>query len=57
MIKLSGFADEISPDLSVQLDTLDSLGIKYLELRGVWNKNVLALTDKELTAKCSLGIG
>jgi sugar phosphate isomerase/epimerase len=49
MVKLSGFADEISPDLQVQLDTLDSLGIKYLELRGVWGKNVLALTDEELT--------
>jgi len=48
MVKLSGFADEISPDLQVQLDTLDSLGIKYLELRGVWGKNVLALTDEEL---------
>jgi 3-dehydroshikimate dehydratase len=49
MVKLSGFADEISPDLKVQLNTLDSLGIKYLELRGVWGKNVLDLTDKELT--------
>jgi sugar phosphate isomerase/epimerase len=28
---------------------LDSLGIKYLELRAVWDKNVLELTDKELT--------
>jgi 3-dehydroshikimate dehydratase len=48
MVKLSGFADEISPDLKVQLDTLDSLGIKYLELRAVWGKNVLDLTDQEL---------
>lgn len=48
MVKLSGFADEISPELDVQLDTLDSLGIKFLELRGVWDKNVLALSDEEL---------
>lgn len=47
MIKLSGFADEISPDLGSQLDTLESLGIKYLELRGVWDRNILDLTDKE----------
>lgn len=44
---LSGFADEISPDLDEQLDTLASLGISYLELRGVWNRNVLSLTDAE----------
>jgi sugar phosphate isomerase/epimerase len=56
MVKLSGFADEISPDLEVQLDTLDSLGIKYLELRGVWGKNVLALSKDELAkVKAELG--
>lgn len=48
MVKLSGFADEISPDLAVQLDTLEDLQIQYLELRGVWGKNVLQLTDDEL---------
>jgi sugar phosphate isomerase/epimerase len=48
MVKLSGFADEISPELQVQLDTLDSLGIRFLELRGVWGKNVLDLSDQEL---------
>ncbi|MBN1934782.1 MAG: sugar phosphate isomerase/epimerase [Anaerolineae bacterium] len=48
MVKLSGFADEISPELDVQLDTLDSLGIRFLELRGVWGKNILALSDDEL---------
>lgn len=61
MVKLSGFADEISPELDVQLDTLDALGIKFLELRGVWGKNVLALSDEELeTIKAALrrrGIG
>lgn len=48
MFTLSGFADEISPDLTVQLDTLTQLQVRYLELRGVWNKNVLALDDDEL---------
>jgi sugar phosphate isomerase/epimerase len=48
MIKLSGFADEISLDLQAQLDTLESLDLKYLEFRGVWGKNVLDLTDDEL---------
>jgi sugar phosphate isomerase/epimerase len=45
---LSGFADEISPDLDAQLETLASEGIRHLELRGVWGKNVLSLSDGEL---------
>jgi sugar phosphate isomerase/epimerase len=48
MVKLSGFADEISQDLDVQLDTLQELGIKYFEFRGVWGKNVLGLDKDEL---------
>ncbi len=48
MITLSGFADEISQDLTEQLDTLDHLSIRFLELRGVWSKNVLDLNDEEL---------
>lgn len=47
MFKLTGFADEISDDLSVQLDVLLELGLHHLELRGVWGKNVLALTQAE----------
>jgi sugar phosphate isomerase/epimerase len=48
MFVLSGFADEIAPDLTVQLDVLEQLGIRYLELRGVWDKNVLSLSDDEV---------
>lgn len=48
MITLTGFADEISADLNEQLDCLSSESIRYLEFRGVWNKNVLDLTDEEL---------
>jgi 3-dehydroshikimate dehydratase len=48
MVTLSGFADEISQDLDEQLGTLESLGIRHLELRGVWGKNVLGLSDEEL---------
>jgi sugar phosphate isomerase/epimerase len=48
MVKLSGFADEISQDLGEQLATLDALGIRYLEFRGVWGKNVLDLSQNEL---------
>src|SRR5262245_44467871 len=48
MWTLTGFADEIAPELDVQLDLLDQEAIRYLELRSVWNKNVLDLTDSEL---------
>ena len=44
---LTGFADEISPDLEEQLDTLAAEDIHYVELRGVNNKNVLDFTDEE----------
>lgn len=47
MITLTGFADEISSDLEEQLDVLESENIRYLELRGVWGKNVLNLTEEE----------
>lgn len=47
-VLLSGFADEISPDLEEQLDTLATEGIKHIEFRGVWNKGVMTLTDNEL---------
>ncbi|MEN6480163.1 MAG: TIM barrel protein [Anaerolineales bacterium] len=48
MFTLSGFADEISDQLDVQLEVLGQLDIRYLELRGVWGKNVLDLDDVEL---------
>lgn len=44
---LSGFGDEISPDLIEQLTVLNQNGIRHLELRGVWDKSVIALTGKE----------
>lgn len=47
MIQLSGFADEISPDLGLQIETLQSEDMKYLELRGAWDTNVLDFTDAQ----------
>lgn len=61
MIALTGFADEIAPDLGAQIETLRSEGMKYLELRGIWGANVLDLTkDQRKEAKARLadaGIG
>ncbi len=48
MWRLSAFGDEIDPDLDRQLDVLAAESIGLLDLRGVWGKNVLALTDDEL---------
>lgn len=45
---LSGFGDEISSDLEQQLDALKGMDIRHLELRGVWGKNVVDLTDAEV---------
>jgi sugar phosphate isomerase/epimerase len=47
---LSGFADEISPDLQSQCQTLNGLGIEYIEFRSAWDKNVLDLDDDQLDA-------
>jgi len=47
MIQLSGFADEIGPDLGLQIETLTSENMTFLELRGVWDTNVLDLTDEQ----------
>src|SRR5919108_368942 len=58
MIRLSAFADEISPDLNEQIAVLRSENIHYLDLRGVWGTNVLDLTDQQVaTIKQALASG
>jgi sugar phosphate isomerase/epimerase len=47
---LTGFADEISPEPGVQLETLAAESIGYLELRSAWSTNVASLTDAELAS-------
>ena len=49
MIRLSAFADEISADLNEQIEVLRSEHIDFIDLRGVWNTNVLDLTDQQVT--------
>lgn len=48
MWTLSGFADEISPDLDEQVALLQRLGLRYLELRSAWDVNVLDLDGEQL---------
>ncbi|MEQ3551675.1 sugar phosphate isomerase/epimerase family protein [Pseudonocardia nematodicida] len=55
MWTLSGFADEISPDLDEQTALVAKLGLSHLEFRSAWGTNVLDLDDEQLTrAKATL---
>lgn len=47
MLKLAAFADEISPELDEQISVCKANGVGHIELRGVYNKNVLDF-DKPL---------
>ena len=49
MLKFSAFADEVSRELDVQIAELQKNGVANIELRGVWGKNVMTLTDAEAT--------
>jgi sugar phosphate isomerase/epimerase len=46
--KISAFADEISEDPLAQVRTLQSVGIRYVELRGAWGINVLKLSGPQV---------
>lgn len=45
---LTGFADEIAPDLETQLDVLEDLGIDHLDLRNVDEMNVLEFDEAKV---------
>jgi 3-dehydroshikimate dehydratase len=49
MIRLSAFADEISPDLDEQVAVLLSEDIHFLDLRSAWDTNVLDLSNEQVT--------
>ncbi|MDK1032638.1 MAG: sugar phosphate isomerase/epimerase [Planctomycetia bacterium] len=61
MMTITGFADEIGPDLEEQIKILAEENIKFVELRGIWDTNVLKLSaDQQAEAKGRLadaGIG
>lgn len=44
---LSGFGDEINPLLDVQMDVMEGLGIRAIELRGVDGRNIAEFTPAE----------
>src|SRR5579863_10421587 len=45
MLRLSAFADEISPDLDEQIRTCKENDVTHFELRGVNNQNVLDFNE------------
>lgn len=49
MFTLTGFGDEIGPNLAEQMDVMGAEGVKFIELRGVNNKNVMEFTQDECT--------
>jgi sugar phosphate isomerase/epimerase len=61
MNKISAFADEIGDSLDVQIAELKANGVDNIELRGVWGKNVMLLSEEEVkeVKKCATdnGIG
>lgn len=48
MFTLSAFADEVAEDLKDQMDCLEKEDVKHIELRNVWGKGVLDITDEEV---------
>src|SRR5579871_1869297 len=48
MICLSAFADEIAAHLDEQIAILRAENIASIDLRGVWDTNVLDLTDRQV---------
>jgi sugar phosphate isomerase/epimerase len=48
MFTLSAFADEISPDPLVQVDSLLRCGLRHVELRSIQGVNVLDLSDLQV---------
>ncbi|HEV7299144.1 MAG TPA: sugar phosphate isomerase/epimerase family protein [Tepidisphaeraceae bacterium] len=60
-LRLSGFTDEISPQLDDQISAAKELGLTHVELRGVYGKNVLdfdsALRTEIKTKLTAAGMG
>lgn len=48
MFTLSAFADEVSPEPELQLQSLLDCGIRFVELRSVHHINVLKLSDQQV---------
>ncbi len=45
---ITGFADEIDQDLTIQIENLQKLGMRYVEMRGVDGNNLIYHTDEKV---------
>lgn len=50
MITFSAFADEIGPDLDLQMEVCQSVGVRNIDVRGIDGKNVSTFTTSEAKA-------
>ena len=48
-LRIASITDEFSPDLGPALDAMAGIGMTGAELRVVWGKNIMDLTDDELS--------
>jgi sugar phosphate isomerase/epimerase len=48
-LRIAAITDEFSPDLGAALDAMAAIGMTGAELRVLWGKNIMDLTDDELS--------
>lgn len=47
-VKITGFADEIAPDLKTQVEAMKKLGISHIEMRGVDGDNLIFHSNEKI---------
>jgi L-ribulose-5-phosphate 3-epimerase len=53
-LRIAAITDEFSPDLGIALDAMAPIGMTGAELRVLWGKNIVDLTDDELSRAIEL---
>ncbi len=53
-LRIASITDEFSPDLALALNAMTAIGMTGAELRVLWGKNILDLSDEELAKAKSL---
>jgi sugar phosphate isomerase/epimerase len=48
MIRVGTITDQVSMDFEKALTYIDNLGLRYIEIHALWNKNIEELTDEEV---------
>ena len=52
MFELGVFADDIDQDLDHALDVIESLGVRWLEIRSAWGKNLVDQPEEQVLEVC-----